>query len=192
MANLDEELLVKLKNRDAQTIEQIVRLHTSHIYNACLGLGFSEVESDDLTQSVWLTFFDVVHKFEGRSSIRTFLFGIMYNKASEFRKQNNKTTATEDIEDLLDSHFDKKGHWILAHSPVNPDRFMESCQTLSLISNCIELLPLNQKMAFILKEVEEEITEEICKVLDVTASNLGVLIFRARNQLRECLDYKSR
>ena len=192
MSKNEDDLITKLKERDSKTLESLVRLHTSHLFKACLGLGFSDNESDDITQSVWITFFDVIHQFEGRSTIRTFLFGILYNKASEYRKQNKRAEATENIEDVLDAHFDERGHWILSHSPVSPDRFLESSQTLAIISKCLELLPLNQKMAFVMKEIEEEMTEEICNILSVTATNLGVLLFRARNQLRECIDRKSR
>lgn len=189
----DEIILIqKLKNKDRKSLEQVVRLYTGHLYKACLGLGFSEQEADDVTQSVWITFFEVIIKFEGRSTVRTYLFGILYKKASEFRKKNKKTVATENIEDVLDQHFDEKGHWILSHSPVSPDRFLESCQTLEIISKCLDYLPLNQKTAFFLKEVEEEMTETICKILDVSVNHLGVLLFRAKNQLRECIDGKSR
>lgn len=192
MSKDESNLIQRLKSREHAALEELVRLHTTHLFKACLGLGFSDHEAEDVTQSVWITFFDVVHQFEGRSSIRTFLFGILYNKASEFRKQNKRADPTENIEDILDSHFDERGHWILSHSPVSPERFMESSQTLAIISRCLELLPLSQKMAFVLKEIEEEVTEEICNILSVTATNLGVLLFRARNQLRECVDRKSR
>ena len=192
MSDEKTEFIQKLRARDPVALESFVRLHTQHLYKTCLGMGFPHTEAEDITQSAWITFFDVVHKFEGRSSIRTFLFGILYNKASEHRKQNQRADATEDIEEVLDSHFDERGHWHISHSPVSPDRFMETSQTMSLISKCLEYLPVNQKMAFVLKEIQEEVVEEICQVLNVTATNLGVLLFRARNQLRECIDRKSR
>lgn len=192
MAQDESEIIEKLRKSDPQALEDVVRLHTAHLYKACLGLGFPNFEAEDITQSVWITFFDVVVRFEGRSSIRTFLFGILYNKASEYRKQNNRAVATDNIEEVLDSHFDNKGRWIHSYSPVRPDKFLESSENMSLISKCLELLPVNQKMAFVLKEIEEEVTDEICKILDVTTTNLGVLLFRARNQLRECIDRKSR
>lgn len=71
-------------------------------------------------------------------------------------------------------------------------RTPENYQILNLISKCLDRLPLNQKMAFTLKEVEDETTESICQLLDLTVSNLGVLLFRARNQLRECIEFKSK
>lgn len=192
VANEDNQFILKLKSRDPEALEASVRLHTSHLYKACLGLGFSDQDAEDITQSVWITFFDVIHQFEARSSVRTFLFGILYNKASEFRKKNNKAEPVDNIEVIIDSHFEERGHWIVSHSPVSPDRFMQSGQTLSIISKCLDRLPLNQKMAFVLKEIDEEVTEEICNILSITVTNLGVLLFRAKNQLRECIDSKSR
>lgn len=192
MAQEKNDFLEQLKKKDPTIMAEVVRQHTGHLYKACLGLGFPEFEAEDLVQNVWITFFDVLHSFEGRSSLRTFLFGILYNKASELRKKQKRIDPTEDIEQRLDNHFDSQGHWILSHSPISPDKFYESTQTLGIIAQCLDLLPLNQKMAFVLKEVQEELTEEICRVLSVTATNLGVLLFRARNQLRECVEYKSK
>lgn len=184
------EFIKKIRQKDPQALELVIRKYTRHLYKACLGLGFKDFEAEDIVQSVWMTFFDVIEKFEARSRIRTFLFGILYNKASEHRRSSQRADPTDSIEDIIDSHFDQNGHWLISHSPQSPDRFLESSQTMTIISKCIDYLPLNQKMAFILKEVEDEVTEQICEILNVTSSNLGVLLFRARNQLRECIESK--
>ena len=183
------EFLILLKRKDRSALEGLVKAYTGQIYNACLGLGFSAVEADDITQSVWLTFFDVVQGFEGRSKIRTFLFGILYNKASEHRKKHNKFDLNVDVEAIMDRRFDKRGHWV--DGPIDPEKFLSASQMTKLISDCLDLLPLTQKMAFNLKEIQEETTAEICNILSVTATNLGVLLFRARNQLRECIEKKA-
>lgn len=184
-----EEFLKRLRAKDRTAYESLVTRFTGQLYNACLGLGFDRSEADDITQGVWLTFFDVVQNFEGRSKVRTFLFGILYNKASEYRKKRGKVDLSFDIEAVVDSHFDRQGHWITG--PKDPEKFLSAVQVAKAISDCMELLPLTQKMAFHLKEVEGEVTTEICKILSVTNTNLGVLLFRARNQLRECIEKKS-
>lgn len=189
MSKIDLALLEKLRSRDAESMTEVVRQYTSHLYKASLKLGFGPTESEDLTQNVWITFFDIVNRFEGHSSVRTFLFGILYNKASELRKQRKRIEPTDEIERIVDDHFDDHGHWI--KSPVDPEKFLHSTQVMDLIKQCLELLPLNQKMAFILKEINEDSTEEACNILSVTATNLGVLLYRARNQLRECIERKS-
>ena len=58
------------------------------------------------------------------------------------------------------------------------------------LESCLGELPDRQRLAFALREVEDMSTEEVCKILEVSANNLGVLLFRARNGLRECLEAK--
>ena len=190
MARTNPVELLKIQTRDPETLKEVVRLNTGHLYKACLGMGFSNPESEDLTQNVWVTFFDVAPRFEGQSTVRTFLFGILYNKASEMRKQNSRAEASDEIDKIMDAHFDSVGHWI--GSPMDPETFLYSSQVLGLISKCLERLPLLQKMAFTLKEIEEAATEEICSLLKITNTHLGVTLFRARNQLRECIESKSK
>lgn len=59
-----------------------------------------------------------------------------------------------------------------------------------MIQDCIERLPVNQRAAFCYREVEDLEMPEICKILEVTNTNLGVLLFRAKNRLRECIERK--
>ena len=67
---------------------------------------------------------------------------------------------------------------------MNPDIWLQSSQFLDLLEKELQLLPENQRLAFTLKEVLGEKTEDICKILDITNTHLGVLIYRAKNQLR--------
>lgn len=185
-----EEFLRSLKNKDSKAIETLVRTYTTVLYKGALGLGFDATAAEELVQSVWVTFFDVVQGFEGRSHIRTFLFGILYNKASELRRSHKKFDYSDDpIEKVIDDRFAPDGHWL--KPPINPEDFLVSSQTMSLIEKCLNALPVNQRMAFSLKEIDEQPTTEICNILGVSVTNLGVLLYRARNRLRECIEGKS-
>lgn len=193
MMNANEDNLIEqLKRQNINAQENVVRQYTDLLFKACLGLGFEKFETDDIVQNVWITFFHVVHRFERRSSLKTFLMGILYNKASEYKKKSYRSVSTENIQDVVDSYFDQNGNWMMSQSPISPDRFLESSENMTLIAHCLELLPMNQKLAFMLKEFEDEATEEICHALEVTSTNLGVLLYRARNQLRDCVERKSR
>lgn len=189
MSKIDFELLEKLRNRDPKALAEVVQQNTRHLYNGSLKLGFAPHEAEDLTQNVWTTFFDIVNRFEGHSTVKTFLYGILYKKASEMRKQRNRLEPTDKIEKIVDDRFDSHGNW--TKSPIDPEKFLHSTQLMDLIKQCLEYLPLNQKMAFIIRDVDEDSTEEACNILSVSATNLGVLLYRARNQLRECIERKS-
>lgn len=182
--------LERLRNRDAEAIETVVRSYTEHLYRGALGLGFDTHMAHELVQNVWTTFFDVVGTFEGRSHVRTFIFGILYNKASELRRENVRFDSADPIEEVLESRFDPDGKW--TRPPVDPEKFLAASETMTLIQKCLDSLPLTQRMAFCLKEIDEHGSSDICKILNVTVTNLGVILYRARNRLRECIDGKAK
>ena len=126
--------------------EALVREYTEVLLKGALSLGFPLDDARDLVQSVWLTYYSKPSQFEGRSHIRTFLFGILYNKAREQRRKDRRLVNDEHIEQLVDSHFNDKGRWV--KPPINPDQFLQAAQTLEMIEGCIDWLPLKHRMAF--------------------------------------------
>lgn len=184
-----KEFLERLHQSDRGALNSLVDAYTDHLYRGALGLGFVADEAKELVQNVWLAFVEGVSKFEGRSHVRTFLFGMLFNKAREMRREHNHDATHDPIEEVLEQRFDSNGRW--AAPPMNPEQFLNSAQTMVVIKECIDDLPLSQRMAFCLREIDEHGTEDVCEILKVSNTNLGVLIFRARNRLRECIERKS-
>lgn len=174
-----------LRSRDHQSVTALVHAYTGQLLRASLGLGFDKNTSKELVQSVWVTFFEVISDFRGQSHIRTFIFGILYNKASELRRDQRRHDPVQSATEVIDSRFDSTGHWTKA--PMSPEDAFLGTETLDEIQRCLDLLPLNQRMAFVMKEVEERKSTEISKILGITITNLGVLLYRARKHLKECL-----
>jgi len=173
---------------DHSSIEALVKAYTGHLYNAAMGMGFNSDESSELVQNTWETLFDILPNFKGNSHIRTFIFGVLYNKARELKRERFKFNQHEQIDQIMEDRFQENGSW--KHGIIDPERFMVASQTLEIINDCVEKLPLTQKMAFSLKEINGEDTTEICNTLDISVTNLGVLLFRAKNRLRECIERK--
>tara|TARA_R110002072_G_scaffold534_7_gene4133 strand:- start:37437 stop:38030 length:594 start_codon:yes stop_codon:yes gene_type:complete len=182
------EFLNKLKDRDHDAVESLVKTYSSHLVNASFGLGLNESDAQELVQNVWGTFFQNIQNFEGRSHIRTYLFGILYNKAKELYRERNKHTSDIDLNTYFEDKFDDTGHWAL--TPKKPEEFIESIQTSGIIESCLNKLPEKQRMAFYLKEVDGASTEEVCNVLKVSATNLRVILFRTKAKLRDCVERK--
>jgi RNA polymerase sigma-70 factor, ECF subfamily len=183
------EFLELLKIRDSETLQSLVSAHTEPLYRGALGLGFKPVDARELVQSVWTVFLGKTDEFEGRSQVRTYLFGILYNKAREMRREHQKQNQMDPIEELVESRFQEDGRWI--KPPMDPESFSLASETLEWIEKCIDRLPINQRMAFCLREIEEEETDTICNILKVTSTNLGVILYRAKNKLRECVEKKA-
>lgn len=182
------EIVNAFKARNWIVLEELVKQYTEMLLKSSYSLGFRDQQAEDLVQSVWTTFFEAVQKFEGRSQVKTFLFGILINKARELRRETQKFDEHDPIDDVVAERFNEQGGW--AKPPIPPDKFVEAVQSLQMIQDCIERLPVNQRAAFCYREVEDLEMPEICKILEVTNTNLGVLLFRAKNRLRECIERK--
>lgn len=182
------ELLTKIQARDPDTLETIVRTYLPQLVRAARAAGLSSHEADDIAQSTFITFIEKAATFEGRSQIRTWLFGILYRKIMESRRATGRDADVDDIDAVMESRFDARGSW--SGSPRQPDAELFARQVGAGIDECLQRVPSRQRIAFVLREVEGMSTADISQILEVTDTHVGVLLFRARNGLRECLQAK--
>jgi RNA polymerase sigma-70 factor (ECF subfamily) len=181
-----QQFLKRLTEQEESAITEVIEAYSTHLFKACMGMGFAEDKAHEICHATWATFFEVLPRFEGRSHIRTFLFGILYNKVLEHRRASKKHESYDPIEDVVESSFAEDGHWV--RPPEDPSRYSESAEMMGIIEKCLEHLPEAQKMAFILKIVLEHDTDEICNEMDVSTTNLRQLLFRGKARLRKCID----
>ncbi len=181
-------LLERLRRRDPEALAEAVRDHARPLYRAARALGFAEPEAEDLVQDVFTIFLEKLDGFEGRSQLRTWLFGILHRKAMERRRAAWVDDRADPIDEVFESRFDANGKW--SRPPADLERLFQSKELGQAIRGCMDGLPANQREAFVLREVEGMETDEICKILDVSVTNFGVLMHRARARLRECLESK--
>jgi RNA polymerase sigma-70 factor, ECF subfamily len=184
----DPEFLERLKRRDPLAWEAIVDAYLPQLLRAGRGMGFSLDEAQDLGQSVFVGLMEGIARFEGRSHIRTFIFGIFYNKVSEHLREKQKAEGNDPIDEVMESRFDLRGRW--RQPPADIEESVFGREVSGMVEDCLERIPRAQRIAFYLREVEEMKTEEICKKMAISGTNLGVMLFRARNRLRECLEGK--
>ncbi|HEX8984023.1 MAG TPA: sigma-70 family RNA polymerase sigma factor [Bryobacteraceae bacterium] len=187
-SQLDADLLARLRARDPATLAAAVQDHARALYRAARGMGFQEAEAEDLVQDVFTTFLETLDRFEGRSQVRTWLFGILHRKALERRREQYRDQQDDPIDEIFESRFDARGNWV--RPPEDLHRVLESKEIRQALAGCLERLPAAQREVFVLREMEYLETAEICKILGVTVTNMGVLMHRARNRLRECIEAK--
>lgn len=177
-----------IRARDPTTLEAVVRENLPYLLRAARGAGLPPDRAEDTVQDVFLTFLARAEVFDGRARVRTWLYGILLKKLSRTFDGMRRSQETEDIDDVMESRFTEGGRW--ARPPRGPDAGGDREKVRAWLDECLDTLPHRRRMAFVLREVEELPTEEVCKVLDVSPNYLGVLLFRARNALRECLERK--
>lgn len=169
-------------------MDRVIQLYLPRVLRVARASGLSGDRAEDIVQSVFVTFIEKIGEFQGRSQLQTWLFGILYRKILEAGRKVNRDRQCDEVTDVDESRFHPDGTW--ARPPKLPDEAAYGQEIRKHISDCLGVVPEKQQMAFILREVEAMATADICQVLDVTPTNFGVLIHRARHQLRICLEGK--
>ena len=182
------EFLERLRQRDRSAWEALVDAYLPQLLRAGRGMGFASDENRDLAQSVFVAMIEAIARFEGRSHVRTFLFGVFYNKVSEHLREKHRAELNDPIDEVMEARFDAAGKW--RQPPVDIEKAVFAREVREMVQGCLETVPRAQRIAFYLREVEDLNTEEICKKMAISATNLGVLLYRARNRLRECIEKK--
>ena len=137
-------------------------------------------------------------RFSGKSSVRTWLTGILKHKVIDHvRKQAREQPIISGGDtgrseaDVIDSLFLADGHWREPPSDWgDPHKALQNKAFLAVFALCAKNLPEKTARVFMMREVLEESTEDICKELKVTSTNCWVMLHRARLSLRECLQTK--
>jgi RNA polymerase sigma-70 factor (ECF subfamily) len=166
----------------------VVHENSGRLYRAARGLGHSADEAEDLVQDVFLTFVATLDRFEGRASVRTWLYGILLRKAKERWRVRAKEANHDVIDDEWDARFDPAGNWV--RPPVDPDRALTTREASAAIRDCLMALPEHLRSALRLRQIEGFSARQAGKILDLTVTHIGVLLHRARLRMRACLDGK--
>lgn len=132
--------------------------------------------------------------FEGRAALRSWMFAILKNKIVDSIRQKSRAMAQEQPMTLDEMDragpFESNGHWRSDSEPQpwrHPDEILMDADFWRVFGICLDHLPPRQSRAFMMREVLAMETEEICVALDITATNLHVMLHRARLELRACL-----
>ncbi len=154
--------------------------------------------AEDAVQETLLAALTGSHRFESRSSYKTWLISILRNKIIDtIRSQSREVSASsladdETGDDLLnDTLFNRRGHWTDAAKPgrwADPEASFEQRQFWSVFEACLDRLPAKTARVFMMREFLGFETEEICKEAGISSSNCWVVLHRARLGLRTCLE----
>jgi len=180
-------------NRHMPDPEIWVDQYGDYLFRFALSRLRDRSAAEDLVQETFLAALHARENFKGRSSVTTWLTGILQHKIIDHLRKGSREQPVEDVEPFtptLDDLFDEKGKWKIGPSKwnVSPMELYEQKEFWRILALC--LLELSDRLAqiFALRELEELNTKEICKVFDISATNCWVMLYRARMLLRRCLE----
>jgi RNA polymerase sigma-70 factor, ECF subfamily len=148
--------------------------------------------AEDAVQDTLIAALAQGHRFEGRSQLRTWLTAILKHKIIDLVRSRGRglpaNTLSLDDDDSTDASFTSKGRWVDPPATWGlPDAALESQQFWRVYQECCRRMPERHALVFSMREVMDLSSEEICKKLDISSSNLHVILFRARLSLRSCM-----
>lgn len=150
--------------------------------------------AEDVVSETLLALLEKPDAFAGASTLRTYATGILKHKIIDLLRRKGRELPIEPLEDqsvddAIDALWDEGGHW--RERPAQwptPEAALEQRQFLSQLQACVDRLPDRLARVFLMRETLDLDTNDICRDLGITANHLGVLMYRARMQLRECLE----
>ena len=198
-------LVTLLRQRDEVAFTQLIeQYHASLVRLACIYVQ-DTTTAEEIVQETWLAVLQGLDHFEGRSSLKTWIFTILTNKAKTRSQREKRTISYTDVEESLqeqptvnpqrfkDPSADTwPNHWAPGSEPVSwggiPEDVFLSQETMNLIRETIDGLPENQRLVITLHDQDELSTQEICNILGISETNQRVLLHRARARVRQALE----
>ena len=179
-----------------------IDLYADYLFNYAIIRVDDHDIAKDLVQETFFSGLKGQTNFRGEASERTWLISILKRKIIDTYRRNSssrESSMSEYQEDISDGDFYRgddpfKGHWLEGKGPnshsLMPEGELEQDELRQIIEKCISLLPPNLASVFIMKLIDEAESDEVCKELEITPSNLWVMLHRARLKMRECIESK--
>jgi RNA polymerase sigma-70 factor (ECF subfamily) len=193
----EAELLARLRAGDEQAFEELV----GHLYVTMLTVARTYVKdravAEEVVQETWLGVVQGLERFEGRSTLKTWILSILVNQAKtrvtrEARSVPFASLAPRDDAPAVEPERFRAadGGWrsFPANWNASADQLAEERETVRVAMRAIAELPLTQQTVIRMRDVEGYSSEEVCATLDVSEANQRVLLHRARSRVRSALE----
>jgi RNA polymerase sigma-70 factor (ECF subfamily) len=169
-----------------------IDLYADYLYNYAITRVDGQDLAKDLVQETFFSGIKGKDNFRGQAAERTWLVSILKRKIIDHYRKINSAKGQKEVRMNFYEEGEKKGSWIEEMVPQSwgndAEKEIENTELKDSLEACIQNLPEKYRIVFMLKTVQNYETEEICNELGITASNLWVIIHRARIQLRNCME----
>lgn len=189
----DAELVVRLRKGDQDAFAVLVeRYHTRLTRFARSFTSRSEL-AEDIAQETWLGFLRGLDGFEGRASLRTWLFQICANRARTLAAKEGRMIPVDptdpDAPTVDPARFGAEGSWSQPPSPIADAEARENdAELVERVRLAITRLPETQQRVVTLRDLEGLTSAEVCRILELTEGNQRVLLHRGRARIRAILE----
>ena len=195
----DPSFLARLRRGEEAAYRALIRRFHTSLVNVATALIGSRAQAEEVVQDAWLAVHAGIDRFEGRSSLTTWIFAIVLNRARTRAARESRTVALPAILDGLSTPdpvmpataFKADGHWVETPAlwdDLSPERVVAGQQLWRHVTAVIDSLPAGQKAVITLRDLEGQDAETVCELLGISPENQRVLLHRARGRVRLAID----
>jgi len=200
----DAELIDRLRSCDEATFAWLIDTYSAPLLRLAITFVQDPSVAEEVVQETWMAVVTGIGRFEGRSSVKTWLFKILTNKAKTRALREKRTIpfSAFDVRDQGDepavdaarflpaSHPQWPGHWASPLQPwsMGPEGTALDRETLAVVRRALEDLPRAQRIVVALRDVHGWPAADVCAVLDLSEANQRVLLHRGRSRLRAVVE----
>jgi RNA polymerase sigma-70 factor (ECF subfamily) len=196
-------VVAALRAGDEAAFRALIDLHSPALLRVAMSYVPSRAVAEEAVQETWIAVMRGIDRFEGRSSLKTWIFRILTNVALKGGARERRSVpwsslaAAEDTGEpsvdpdrfLPPDHAQYPGHWALAPTRwPTPEERLLSGETRVIILKALEELPPAQRMVITLREIGGWSSEEVAEALGISSGNERVLLHRARTQVRAAVE----
>jgi len=191
----DDELVMALRAGEQHAFETLVRRYNGSLQRLARSYVPSASVAEEVVQETWLGVLDGIDRFRGDSSLKTWIYRILVNRAMTRGARERRTVPFSSLDsDDPDcpafgaDQFLPDGHWAVAPRPFEiPEDRLARLEFRDSLRDALEELPERQRIVVTLRDVEGLSSDEVCDLLEVSAANQRVLLHRGRSRLQQAL-----
>jgi RNA polymerase sigma-70 factor (ECF subfamily) len=187
----DARLLERLRSGDEAAFVTLVAGHQDAMLRLASTFVSSRAVAEEVVQDTWLGVVRGIDRFEGRSSLRTWLLAILVNRARTAGTREARSVAVGDAGPAVDrARFDASGGWSSPpeHWVEDAEQRLGAAELATHIHAALEQMPARQRAVVTLRDVDGLESDEVCELLSLSPGNQRVLLHRGRSQLRQALE----
>jgi RNA polymerase sigma-70 factor (ECF subfamily) len=184
-ASAEWSLVQQCAAGDEAACTRLVTDHQRMVYQLAFHLLGDQQEALDLSQEVFLRVFRTLHQFRGQATLRTWIYRIVVNQASNRQRWWRRRHRSQQV--ALDEHAAMHGELPEARNFAQPDRVFQQRETAGRVWHALDALPFDQRAVIVLREIDGLSYEEIATSLGVAVGTVKSRLARARDSLRGIL-----
>jgi len=192
----EQALIRRVLDGDEAAFTELVRQYNGQMIRLAMVFVPSAAVAHEVVQEAWMGVLSGLPGFQGRSSLKTWIFRILTNRAKTRGVREGRTVpfsalAREDEGPLEPERFASNGRWASPPPPwgvTSPEALLRRKQAMSALKDAVQELPPNQRAVVALRDIDGWDSADVCNVLDISETNQRVLLHRGRTRVRKALE----